>query len=317
MKKSPIRIGIIGFGRQGQQHAQGLLPFISSNEVHLVGVCDVVPSVAVPGTLFFTEYQELLKQKLDAVVITTPNHLHKEITLAALCSGCDVVKEKPFALNTQDGQEIIVAAEKLGRLVITTQQRYYSSIFRKCKEILSHIDQPSSFHYSFTLEDTIKSWYWDINQAGGGSWLNMGWHCLATLQWMFGSITDVQMNWKVGGQRTWNYSTDHSSLAKVEVNQGLQGYLFLSCVYPKQELLSIYAPNCKMYLTRQSLKVVTPLEETRYLTTESTTDTYTSQYAHIFRTLRHRRYDMKKDLSILAAIEQGITSQQKGHIYEN
>ena len=45
----------------------------------------------------FTDYRELLRSDIDAVVIAVPDDLHKEMTLAAVDAGLDILCEKPMA----------------------------------------------------------------------------------------------------------------------------------------------------------------------------------------------------------------------------
>ncbi|MDR3303157.1 MAG: Gfo/Idh/MocA family oxidoreductase, partial [Treponema sp.] len=100
-----LRIGIVGCGGiANQKH----LPSIQKTELaDIVAVCDIVKERAETSakdygcsdTKVFTDYKELIKEKLDAVYVCTPNRSHSEITVAALNAGKHVLCEKPMAIN--------------------------------------------------------------------------------------------------------------------------------------------------------------------------------------------------------------------------
>src|SRR5262249_30531677 len=65
---------------------------------------------------------------VDAVVIALPNHWHALATVWACQAGKDVYVEKPFSYNLWEGQQMVAAARKYGRMVqVGTQNR--SSVF--------------------------------------------------------------------------------------------------------------------------------------------------------------------------------------------
>src|SRR5262249_17973651 len=92
----PVRIGIIGAGGVARSiHAPG---FRLCPNVELTAVCD--PDRAAAGSLgisrTFARVEDLLgASDVDAVVVATPNFLHREIACAALAAGKHVLCEKP------------------------------------------------------------------------------------------------------------------------------------------------------------------------------------------------------------------------------
>ena len=97
-----IRIGVIGTGGR----ARGLmnhLKRLAGNE--MVAICDVyeprllqAAEIAGPAATKVTDYRRILDDReIDAVVIGTPDHWHKTITLDAVAAGKDVYVEKPVS----------------------------------------------------------------------------------------------------------------------------------------------------------------------------------------------------------------------------
>lgn len=110
-----VRIGLIGAGVMGKQHAACLraLP-----EAKLVAVADLseerARSVAADsGAAGYSDYQEMLaRERLDAVIIATSDSSHCAPCLAAARAGAHILVEKPLATTLADCDAIAAAAEQ-------------------------------------------------------------------------------------------------------------------------------------------------------------------------------------------------------------
>ena len=111
----PVSCGVIGCGLWGKEVIQtlGFLP-----NAPVVAVCENYPPFLkqakelAPKAEGYTEYQKLLEQKdVEAVIVATPSHLHKEIVLAALAAGKHVYCEAPLASTIEDARAIAQAAK--------------------------------------------------------------------------------------------------------------------------------------------------------------------------------------------------------------
>ncbi len=111
-----LRVGIIGMGLIA---ALGHVPQLrATGRVEIVAACRRDPTklamasdaLGIPQT--YTDWREMLgRAPLDAVVLTTPVHLHTEPTIAALERGLHVLVEKPMALASRDAQAMVDASE--------------------------------------------------------------------------------------------------------------------------------------------------------------------------------------------------------------
>jgi predicted dehydrogenase len=113
-----IKAGVIGLGILGRQHAEFLHRHPA---VTLAAVADLRPEAAhavaaATGAESFTTYEELLsRHALDLVVIATPDHLHREPTVAAVTAGVPhIIQEKPMATTLADAEAIYEAVERAG-----------------------------------------------------------------------------------------------------------------------------------------------------------------------------------------------------------
>lgn len=129
------RVGLIGTGWYGKSD---LLRLIQVAPVEVVSLCDVdkkmleaaadivaqrQASKKRPRT--YSDYREMLRQKdLDICLIATPDHWHALTMIEAAKAGCDMYVQKPISVDIVEGQAMVAAARKYGRVVqIGTQRR--------------------------------------------------------------------------------------------------------------------------------------------------------------------------------------------------
>jgi len=116
-----LRIGVIGAGTIAQvEHIPNLVRMKDQFEV--VGVADPskISRDFVSGKYGVTTFEEanaLLAEKLDAVVVASPDMLHHEQVMAALSRGLHVFCEKPLCYSPAEIAEIAAARDKAGKVV--------------------------------------------------------------------------------------------------------------------------------------------------------------------------------------------------------
>ena len=124
-----IGVALIGCGGRGRG-VTSYVPKIGGAEIR--GVSDVyIPRREQAAEQFgpqakaFRDYREVLESEdIDAVVIATPDHWHAPMTVDAVSAGKDVYVEKPVTHSLDEGDQLVKAVEKSGRVVATgTQQR--------------------------------------------------------------------------------------------------------------------------------------------------------------------------------------------------
>ena len=135
-----ILTGHIGVGGQGKGNLKAFLG-------NAVAVCDVDQSHAAEAAKLvedkgnkceiFGDFRKLLERKdIDAVVISTPDHWHAPITIAACQAGKDVYCEKPLTLTIAEGRNMVSAARAEKRVVQTGSQQRSDAKFRTACELV-------------------------------------------------------------------------------------------------------------------------------------------------------------------------------------
>jgi predicted dehydrogenase len=130
---SRIGMGFIGMGLISRGH---LGTFSGMKEVQPIAVCDVkdwqlkeaadiLKQKGYEGIVATSRFEEVLANPdIDAVCVTTPDHWHAAIAIAAMKAGKDVYVEKPMTLTIEEGKAMVEAEKKYGRIVqVGTQQR--------------------------------------------------------------------------------------------------------------------------------------------------------------------------------------------------
>jgi predicted dehydrogenase len=114
-----VGVAIVGAGSIAlANHLPGLA---LTGQARVVAVCDSDPKVlenaarAAQGARVFGDYRDVMQQAdVDAVVVATPNFVHRQIVLAAVAAGKHVMCEKPIALNALEAREMLEAAQHAG-----------------------------------------------------------------------------------------------------------------------------------------------------------------------------------------------------------
>ena len=135
---TPINTAICSFGMSGVVfHA----PFISTNPgFNFYAVWERTKNLAVekyPNVQTFRTLEEMLADdKVELVIVNTPNYTHFEYAKKALEAGKHVIVEKPFTVTIKEGKELILLAKEKGLLLSVYQNRRYDSDFKTFKKVI-------------------------------------------------------------------------------------------------------------------------------------------------------------------------------------
>jgi predicted dehydrogenase len=213
MSKKELRVGMIGYGFMGRAHSNAYRQvgqfFPSDHRVVLKAACarnaDEIKKFADNWGYESTEtdWRKLVERKdIDVIDVCTPNNLHKEIALAAAAAGKMILCEKPLAMNTAEGKEMVAAVEKakVANMVWYNYRRVPAVTL--AKRLVDEGKLGKVFHYraKFLQDWTIKAdlpqggqglWRLDVAAAGSGVSGDLLAHCIDTAIWLNGRMESV------------------------------------------------------------------------------------------------------------------------------
>src|SRR5258708_1692785 len=137
-----IQIALIGAGGMGSGDARMAS---SIPGVKLVAACDIYDGRLERAKerwgkdLFTTrDYREILRRpEIDAVIVATPDHWHKQIGVEALEAGKHVYCEKPMVHSIDEGKAVIEAQKKSGKTFQVASQYVSSLTYQQAPDLLN------------------------------------------------------------------------------------------------------------------------------------------------------------------------------------
>ncbi|WP_350347540.1 Gfo/Idh/MocA family oxidoreductase [Agromyces sp. G08B096] len=113
-------------------------------------------------------------ERLDRVIITTPDVTHADFIVRSLRAGADVVVEKPLTIDAESVRRIGAAIAETGREVITTFNYRYSPRNSTLRQVIAdgRIGRVTSVHFEWALDtvhgaDYFRRWHRDKANSGG------------------------------------------------------------------------------------------------------------------------------------------------------
>lgn len=226
----PYRFAIIGCGQIGRRHAVH-----AANYGQLVAVCDINREKAALianrfGAQIYTESLQLLAAGgFDIVVICTPNGLHASQSISALASGYHVLCEKPMALKTEDGREMLAAAEKSGKRLFVVKQNRFNPPVQLVKDLLNrgmlgriHSFQLNAFWNRDKAYFQTAPWRGTIALDGGPLFTQFS-HFIDLLYWYLGDIDAVLFASGRNVQHPGQIEFEDEGVAILDFRNGVRG----------------------------------------------------------------------------------------------
>lgn len=189
MIDSKYAVAIVGFGGMGNWHREILEDF---ENLICIGTYDIDPAkqkdASDHGLYPYGSLDELVEDsKVDIVLISTPNDVHKPIAIKAMRAGKTVVCEKPVTLSSNDLQEMIDCAMENKVHFTVHQNRRWDEDFLTIKKIYEDNIIGEIFNVESRVEGSwgIPDGWRTEKEHGGGMVLDWGIHILDQLLLMF------------------------------------------------------------------------------------------------------------------------------------
>jgi predicted dehydrogenase len=146
-----------------------------------------------------TNWHEIINDdRVDIVDITTPNHLHAEMAIAAAKAGKHIYCEKPLATTSADAARIVAAVENAGVISIVGFNYLKNPAQAFAKQLIEAGELGEitlfrgTFDQDFLADPEIPfSWRLDRTIAGTGALGDLGSHTIAFAHFLVGNILEV------------------------------------------------------------------------------------------------------------------------------
>jgi len=187
-----VRIALVGAGAIAQTAHLPVLAKMRGAE--LVALCDndrpkaraLADRFDIPDV--FTDIEDLLEvDELDAVVISTPNHLHEPHVLAALAKKVHVLCERPVSLSARGVERILAAAQRADRKVLVANNHRFRSDVQALYGFLrgGELGELTGMRTgSMQLKTVREGWRFRRAESGGGVFLEEGMPLLDLALWL-------------------------------------------------------------------------------------------------------------------------------------
>ena len=194
MSRLKLKVGIVGAG------GRGILCFgkeiVTRNDAQVVALCDPNPGrmeLAAKELGFNPKFHTSVKdmiaaEKLDAVVITSPDFCHESNAVDALDSGANVLIDKPLSTTVKGCRNIIDAAERAGKVIMMGFNLRRHAVLKKLKKLVSE----GVLGRIFLIENrefysggrTYMSRWNRLYAKSGGLWVHKGSHDFDIFNWL-------------------------------------------------------------------------------------------------------------------------------------
>jgi predicted dehydrogenase len=170
-----------------------------------------------------TDWRKVIERKdIDLIDVCVPNHMHRDVVIAAAEAGKMIVCEKPVAMTTKEAEEMVAAVEKAGVANMVSFNYRRVPAISLAKQVIDEGRIGRPFHYRATyLQDyTIGAdvpqggmalWRLDARVAGSGVTGDLLAHSIDTAEWLNGPIARV-----VAHTETFVKERKHADSGKVE-----------------------------------------------------------------------------------------------------
>lgn len=198
MKEEKIVVGVIGLA-MGRAHLKGAIACGAEVgkicDINTEWMASVAKELKIDESKCCTDYKEVLSDpSINAVIIATPDQLHRQMVEDALAAGKHVMCEKPLALTRDDVEAIIAAANKSDKKFMVGQICRFTPGFLKAKEIIDSGDIGEIYfvesEYAHDYIKIINGENWRSDPIRNGV-VGGGCHAVDLVRWYLGDPCEV------------------------------------------------------------------------------------------------------------------------------
>ena len=191
-----LNIAIIGIGNRGKNCFGELLK--ARTDCRISALCDVnrrraeiLAASLDSNPAIYTDVDEMFKsEKLDGVVITTPDAIHEECAVKALKNNVNVIIDKPLATTVAGCKNIMNEVSKSGKIAMIGFNMRHNPLLIKLKQLidngtLGRVIMIENSEYYDGGRTYMARWN-GKKSSSGGLWIHKGCHDFDMFNWLLG-----------------------------------------------------------------------------------------------------------------------------------
>ena len=236
-----VNIGIIGCGWFGNFHIENLLQIESVTIVALVSTNDKKlqeTSKKAPSAKLFHSHEELFGDTslpLDAVVVSVPPAMHKDIENMAAAYGVHLYIEKPIGLSLADAMETKTLIKKAELITTVGYQGLCNPLIEEIKENLK--GETIGLVEGKWICNFPQVHWWRQKSLSGGQMVEQTTHIFSVLYYLFGEVKSVYATGLRGLNTYENSTVEDCSSCIITFENGIIGTILSGC-YGKENCAS-------------------------------------------------------------------------------
>jgi predicted dehydrogenase len=224
-----LKVGIAGYGIVGKRRRDCV---DQNTEMELVAVCDRMfddDGTFSDGVNFYKDYNDLLKEQLDVLIVCLTNDIAPWVTIAALNLDLHVFCEKPPGRDVADIERVIQHEKQhpTSKLMYGFNHRYHDSVQDAQAIIWSGdlgkiINMRGVYGKSKIITFNQPDWRTKREIAGGGVLLDQGIHMVDLMRLFAGEFKEVH---SFISNEHWGYDVEDNAYAIMRTEEGVVGML--------------------------------------------------------------------------------------------
>jgi predicted dehydrogenase len=234
-----LRLAIAGFGLAGEVFHAPLIAATEGLTIAAIATSNPVRAARAqaqyPGVAVVPDADALLADadRVDALVVATPNRLHVRIARAALHRGLPVIVDKPIAPGAADAQALVADFAAAGVPLTVFQNRRWDGDFLTVRRAVESgaVGEVTRFESRFErFRPVVREAAWrERPDEGGGLLLDLGSHLVDQALTLFGPVLRVyaEVDRRRPGARV-----DDDVFVALEHARGVRSHLWMSALAP-------------------------------------------------------------------------------------
>jgi scyllo-inositol 2-dehydrogenase (NADP+) len=185
-----LNVGLVGWGFAGKVFHAPVIRAVEGLSLSAIVQRHGPPDPTYADVEFVRSVDDLLKRKIDLVVVATPNSSHHSIAKQALLAGRHVVVDKPFTTTLAEAEDLVRIAKQQQRIVTVYQDRRYTGDFATVQQVVGEgaLGRIVSFeaHFDRFRPDLKPNAWREEPFPGSGVWFDIGPHLFDQALLLFG-----------------------------------------------------------------------------------------------------------------------------------